>query len=155
MDLTYLALTQWQREIRFMKFNWTPDQNQKSILFRTASILILLIVLKVQASEKKPVSSIKQVRTVYVLRLSGDRVFASRLKNEMRKMGLKFVSHKANADAVLTGSGQYKTGAFSGQIKFYNRNGKLIWKAKAFRPRNSNDMAYSRLSGQLRRALKK
>lgn len=113
------------------------------------------LAFKAQAKGKSGVTSIGQVRKIYVLRLAGDPVFASRLKNEMRKMGLQFVREKTSADAILSGAGEYNAGEFYGQIKFYNRAGKLIWQAKALRPRNSNYMAYSRLADQLRRALKK
>lgn len=118
-------------------------------------VVLFCLLIQQQASAKSAVTSIRQVRTVYVQRLTGDPVFASRLKSEMRKMGLHFVREKAAATAIFTGSGEYNDGEFYGQIKFYNQKGKLIWQAKAFRPRNSNYMAYSRLADQLRRALKK
>ena len=38
------------------------------------------------------VTSIKNVRSVYVKSLKGDRVFARRLMAEMRDMGLQFVN---------------------------------------------------------------
>ncbi len=128
--------------------------NGKVAVFFIGAIAFCL-ALQVQASAKSKVNSIAQVRKVYVRGLTGDAVFTSRLKNEMRKMGLQFVTQKSSADAILSGSGEYSDGEFYGQIKFYNQSGKLIWQAKAFRPRNSNYMAYSRLADQLRRELKR
>ena len=119
------------------------------------SLVLLSFALSLEASAKSKIISIRQVRKIYVLRLNGDPVFVSRLKNEMRKMGLQFVNRKSGTDAVLTGNGEYSDGEFYGQIKFFNLDGKLIWQAKATRPRNSNYMAYSRLADQLRRALRK
>ena len=128
--------------------------NRKIVLLCAGAFLFFL-TFKVQANKALNVSSIKQVHAVYVRRLTGDQVFASRLKNEMRQMGLRFVLEKSSADAILSGSGEYSEGEFYGQIKFYNQSGKLIWQAKAFRPRKSNYMAYSRLADQFKRALKK
>ena len=128
--------------------------NRKSAIFFIGAIA-LCRALPLQASAKPNVNSIAQVRTIYVQRLSGDAVFSSRLKNEMRKMGLQFISKKTGADAILFGSGQYDKGEFYGHIKFFNAKGKLLWQAKATRQRNSNYMAYSRLADQMRRALKK
>jgi len=128
--------------------------NRKLAVFCLCAIVFGLMIQD-GASAKPAVNSITQVRKVYVQRLTGDAVFNSLLKNEMRKMGLQFVREKASADAILTGSGEYAAGEFYGQIKFFNSKGKLIWQAKATRPRNSNYMAYSRLADQLRRALRK
>lgn len=119
------------------------------------SLVLLSMALALEASAQSKIASIRQVRKIYLLRMTGDRVFSSRLKKEMQQMGLRFVSAKSDADAVLTGSGQYSEGEFYGQIKFFNLDGKIIWQAKATRPCNSNYMAYSRLADQLRRALGK
>jgi len=119
------------------------------------SLVLLSMALVFEASAQSKITSIRQVRKIYALRMKGDRVFSSRLKKEMQQMDLRFVSVKSDADAVLTGSGEYSDGEFYGQIKFFNLDGKLIWQAKATRPRNSTYMAYSRLADQLRRALGK
>jgi len=122
--------------------------------------LLWLAVLLVSAvwpsySAPKRVPSIKDVRTVYVQRLQGDRVFARRLMNEMRALGLRFVSDKKRADASLSARGDYSKGQFFGVITFHDKNGRVIWSAQALRPRGSNYMASRRLTDKLRAASRK
>ena len=101
------------------------------------------------------VQNIKNVRTVYVQRVQGDRVFARRLMNEMRVLGLRFVSDKKRADALLSARGDYSKGQFFGTVTFRDKSGRMIWSAQALRPRGSNYMASTRLVDKLRAARKK
>lgn len=101
------------------------------------------------------VNNIKDVRTVYVRKIEGDREFARRLMNEIRSCGLRFVDSPRNANALLSARGDYENGAFFGSMKFVNRSGKTLWSASATRPKGSNYMAYSRLADQLRAATKR
>lgn len=105
-------------------------------------------------SSPKRVVKIKDVRTVYVRRIVGDREFARRLINEMRSMNLRFVTSPRAADALFFARGEYTNGAFYGSMKFVGQNGRVLWSAKATRPKGSNYMAYSRLADQLRAALR-
>lgn len=134
------------------------EKTQLKTLIITAALgcaAVLLLSARTQAKAKAPVQSIRAARTVYVSSARGDQQFVARLKNEMREMGLSFVSEKADADAIMAVFGEYDDGEFFGQLKFFNQSGKLIWKAEAKRPRNSNYMAYLRLADQLRRARQK
>ena len=117
-------------------------------------VAVFLLSGSRQAKAKAPLQSIQQARSIYVSSARGDQKFVARLKNEMRDMGLRFVSEKTDADAIMAVFGEYSDGEFYGQLKFFNRAGKVIWKGQAKRPRGSNYMAYSRLANQLRRALK-
>ena len=89
------------------------------------------------------VNNIKDVRTVYVRKIEGDREFARRLTNEIKSCGLCFVDNAKNADALFSARGDYQDGAFYGAMKFVNRSGKTLWSASATRPKGSNYMAYS------------
>ena len=101
------------------------------------------------------VNNIKNVRTVYVRKIEGDREFARRLMNEMRLMGIRFVTSPRKANALFSARGDYENGAFFGSMKFVNHSGKTLWSASATRLKGSNYMAYSRLADQLRAATKR
>ncbi len=115
---------------------------------------VLLLSLSRDSAAKQPLQSIRQARSIYVSSARGDQKFVARLKNEMRDMGLRFISQESDADAIMAVAGEYSDGEFYGQLKFFNSAGKAIWKAEAKRPRGSSYMAYSRLADQLRRAMK-
>src|SRR4051812_39197117 len=86
-----------------------------------------------QQTTPQNVRSIQNMRTVYVQRIQGDRVFGRRLINEMRGLGLRFVRDKSRADALLSARGDYSRGQFFGTVAFRDKSGRVIWSAQALR----------------------
>ena len=122
------------------------------LLFASQSVWAKITTSSTRSS--RVVQNIRDVRTVYVRKIEGDREFARRLTNEIGSCGLRFVNNAKNADAFFSARGIYENGAFYGQMKFVNRSGKTLWSASVTRPRGSTYMAYSRLADKLRAALK-
>ena len=98
--------------------------------------------------------SLRHIKTLYITRLNGDPVFTSRLKREIQGMGLRFVSSRKAADALLEGAGSYDNDQFWGRLTLRSHGGQVLWTAQAYRPRGSDYMAYSRLADKLRAALR-
>lgn len=101
-------------------------------------------------AQNAPVMSMRQVRTVFHRRATGNAVFTARLRAELKQNGLRFVSSARGADAILDSTGQYTGRGFAAKMTFFDRRGRVIWSQSVFRPDNSRVMAYQRLADQLR-----
>lgn len=96
---------------------------------------------------------VKDVRTVFDAGGRGDRYFNSRLRSQMRGMGLRFVRSRGQADAILRSSGQgTEAGGFRGAASLSAPSGQTIWSAKVERAPRSRAMAFDSLAQKLRAA---
>lgn len=101
----------------------------------------------------KPVASVKAVRTVFDGGASGNAFFNAQLRSEMRAMGIRFVSSRNGADAILKSSGRgTNSGGFSGWAFLASLEGKVLWRAKVERAPSSRVMAFDSLAAKLRAA---
>lgn len=101
----------------------------------------------------RPAMSVKEVRTVFDAGGRGDRYFNSQLRAQMRDMGLRFVSTRRGADAILRSSGQgTDAGGFRGSAFLKAPSGQTIWSARIERVPRSRAMAFDSLAAKLRAA---
>lgn len=100
-------------------------------------------------------NALRGVRTLWIRDWRGDQTFKRNLQREMRAMGFSFTRDKPRAQAFVAARGDGTRGDFTGELWIWNRAGKTLWHERAYRPRNSNNMAYLRLAGKLRAALKR
>lgn len=99
--------------------------------------------------------SVKEVRTVFDAGGRGDHVFNSRLRAQMRDLGLRFVHSRGQADAVLRSSGQgTDADGFRGRATLRSPGGQTLWSAKVERAPRSRAMAFDSLAAKLRAARK-
>lgn len=123
---------------------------------RKTPVLLSLFALLVAfhaLSFARPAMSVKRVRTVFDAGGRGDDYFNSRLRAEMRGMGLRFVHSRAGADAVLQSNGQgTPEGGFEGFAVLTAPSGREIWSAKVTRAPRSRVMAFDSLADKLRAA---
>ena len=100
-----------------------------------------------------PVTSVQKINTVYDHSARGDAYFNKRLRAEMRQMGLRFVSDRKHADAILDSSGGgTKDGGFRATMTLRDRAGRIVWRESVTRPAGSRVMAFERLGDKLRAA---
>lgn len=101
----------------------------------------------------RPVRSVKEVRTVFDGGSRGDSYFNSRLRGEMRGMGIRFVAARKRADATLRSQGRgTDDGGFSGFASLVSPTGRVLWSAQIRREPNSRTMAFDSLAAKLRAA---
>ncbi len=113
----------------------------------------LLFLAALVVAKPKPASSVKDVRTVFDGGASGNAFFNARLRSEMRGMGIRFVSTRKSADAILRSGGQSTDeGGFSGWSTLASPSGNTLWSAKIERAPASRVMAFDSLAQKLRAA---
>ena len=117
------------------------------------SLVFALLVGLGGAVQARPVSSVKEVRTVYDAGSRGNAYFNSQLRSEMRGMGIRFVRNRKNADAILRSQGLgTNAGGFSGSASLATPSGKTLWSARVARAPRSRSMAFDSLAQRLRAA---
>lgn len=80
----------------------------------------------------------------------GDAFFNARLREELRADGWKFVSTRADADAILTSRGQSHKNGFVGTLILRDQRGKVLWQRQLQRKNGENTMVFQKLSRELR-----
>lgn len=71
----------------------------------------------------------------------------------MSQMGFAWTRDRDKADAFVEANGDWDNGAFAGTLTIRDRQNKVLWSEQAYRPPNSNLMAFQRLADKLRAAL--
>jgi hypothetical protein len=119
----------------------------------TKSLIVASLLALSSFAMARPVASIKQVRTVYDGGSRGNDYFNSRLRSQMRDMGIRFVKDQGSADAVLRSNGIWtRAGGFSGSASLSTTAGKSLWSARVARAPRSREMAFDSLAAKLRAA---
>ena len=100
-----------------------------------------------------PAPSVQKVQTLYDHSARGDAYFNAQLRRELRQMGLRFVTNRKGADAILDTSGSgTKDGGFRATMTLRDRAGRIIWRESVTRPTKSRVMAFERMGDKLRAA---
>ena len=121
--------------------------NTRLILATACASLAPLVALAA------PAPSVQKVQTLYDHSARGDAYFNAQLRRELRQMGLRFVTNRKGADAILDTSGSgTKDGGFRATMTLRDRAGRIIWRESVTRPTKSRVMAFERMGDKLRAA---
>jgi hypothetical protein len=123
--------------------------NRSRILGWLGLVALAALGVKAYAAPKAKNEALRKVRTVYHRKKVGNAYFNSQLRSELTRGGLRFVNNRRSADAILDSQGQYQGRAFCGEMKFYDRRGRLIWQQNVVRLGQSSSMAYQQLADKL------
>jgi hypothetical protein len=125
----------------------------KNHLIKFGVTLTIFGVMSVsERAEAREVRSVKEIKTLFHAKASGNDFFNRRLRERIKTTGVKFVNSRQKADGILESKGNWNGNGFVGEMTIKSRQGKVVWREQSRRSGSSNKMAFEQLGDKFRAA---